>query len=150
MIRLTFWVVSALALALAAASAGVVVDLVDVDVEVRSGGGCGRDGDGDENENGRDAAAAAGLAVGTRLAAARVVTVAAVLLSGCSMVGEGLGWVTGGCDGCPRCEGDLGWHSVLILACQRSIWWCFLTFSRFVDQHRGSVLIFPFRCEPLT
>jgi hypothetical protein len=94
MMRLTFWVVSALALAMAAASAVVVLaDDDGVDDEARSGGGGGRDGDGDENENGRDAAA--GLAVGARLAAARVVTAAAVLLSGCSMVGEGVGWVAG-------------------------------------------------------
>lgn len=64
---------------------------VDVGVEAWRGGGGGRDGDGGEKENGRDTAA--GLAMGARLAATRAVTAAAVLLSGCSMVGEGVGWV---------------------------------------------------------
>lgn len=77
MMRLTFWEVPALACAWASAVAVVLIVLVD---EV---GGGGRDGDGDEDENGRDVVA--GLAVGARLAAARVVAVTAVLLSGCSM-----------------------------------------------------------------
>ena len=99
MMRLTFWVVSALAFAAALAA----VNDDDDDGEVRGGGG--RDADGDENENGRDATA--GLAVGARLAVARVAAMA-VLLSACSMVDEGVGWVAGDCDECSRCPGCEG------------------------------------------